>query len=151
MSEAISEFCQEEHNNKIEQVEAELLNFPQVDCPVTNHFAPDVYAREIFMPAGSIVIGHKHKTEHFNIVLSGSANVMCDDKIEYIEAPSIFVSKPGVRKVLYILEDMRWVTIHPTKETDMDKLEEICIEKSDSWKEFHITQEEMNKLREDVK
>jgi hypothetical protein len=38
------------------------------------------------------------------------------------------VSKAGVQKVLYILTDMTWQTVHVTDETDLEKLEELLIE-----------------------
>lgn len=115
---------------QIELLEEKLLQIQQLDTPVTHHFAPGVYVREIFMPAGAFIIGHEHKTEHFNVVLSGKASVLCDGKVIDITAPYIFVSKPGVRKMLFIKEDVRWATIHPSEETDLEKLEPLLIHKS---------------------
>jgi hypothetical protein len=107
----------------------EFKKIDQVDCPVTHRYAPGVYLREIFMPAGSIVIGKIHKTEHFNILLSGSCLLRHDDgTVERLESPRTFVSKAGVQKVLYILTDMTWQTVHVTDETDLEKLEELLIE-----------------------
>jgi hypothetical protein len=48
-------------------------------------------------------------------------------KVEWIEGPCTFVSAAGVRKVLFILEDMEWTTVHPTGETDLPKLEELLV------------------------
>lgn len=123
------------YRDTIEQVEAKLLTVPQVECPLRHMFAPNVYLREVTMPKGSVIIGHEHKTEHFNIVLKGSANVVVDGVSEYIEAPCIFVSKAGVRKVLTILEEMVWATVHPTDKTEMADLEEELIIKSESFLE----------------
>lgn len=120
-------------DERLERAEGQLLELPQVECPVTNHFAPHVYLREIFMPAGAIIIGHKHRTRHFNVVLSGRATVMMDGVIHDIVAPCIFVSEPGVRKVLHIVEDMRWATVHPSEETDLTRLEAQLIVKSNAW------------------
>lgn len=122
-------------NAAIEEIEAKLLCMPQVDMPVVNRFAPDVYMREIFMPKDTFVIGHQHKTEHFNVVLTGRATVYMAGEIAEVVAPCVFVSKPGVRKVLFIHEDMKWATVHPTKETDLDKLDEQLIIKSHAWTE----------------
>lgn len=120
-------------NAAIERVEAALLSQPQLDLPLTHLFAPDIYWREIFMPAGSVVIGHEHKTEHFNVVLTGRARVSIEGEWHDIVAPQVFVSKPGVRKVLHILEDVRWATIHATQETDPAKMEELFIVKSETF------------------
>jgi len=129
---------------RIEQVEAKLLPLPQVDCPLVHHFAPGVYMREVLMPRGTFVIGHQHKTKHFNIVLTGRAAVMMDGKLHHIIAPCIFVSEPGVRKVLYIFETMRWATTHPTDLTELKDLEDALITKSESFQAF----EDMKKLKE---
>lgn len=120
---------------EIEQVEAEHLRLPQVEMPLTHLFPPGVYYREIFMPKDAFVIGHQHKTEHLNIVLSGKANVLCDGQVMEIKAPHVFISKAGVRKMLHIIEDMRWATIHPTNETDLAKLEVLLIDKSQAWQD----------------
>jgi hypothetical protein len=119
--------------SEIEMLEARLLHAPQVEIPLTHLFAPHVYWREVFMPKGSFVIGHQHKTEHFNVVLTGRARVLMAGEMHEIVAPCVMTSGAGVRKILYIEEDMRWATIHPTDETDMERLEEELIIKSDSF------------------
>jgi hypothetical protein len=102
----------------------ELSKLPQTDCPVQHHFSPGVYLREIFMPAGTTVIGKIHRTEHLNIIERGRCAIRHDDgRVEILEAPLTFVSKAGVQKVLHILEDTVWKTIHPTATRDMEQLE----------------------------
>jgi hypothetical protein len=128
----------------VEIAEEQLLKMPQVDCPVTHYFAPGVYCREIFMPAGAMVIGHKHKTEHMNIVITGAARVMIDGIVQEIRAPFSFKSGVGVRKVLFIIEDMRWMTVHPTEETEEGKLETLLIEKSET---FLVHAEQIKQLK----
>jgi len=120
-------------NDQIENLERELLSLPQVECPLKHNFAPGVYMREITMPAGSLIIGHEHLTEHFNVILTGKARVMIDGVIEDLVAPCYFISKPNVRKVLYIVEEMKFATIHPTEETSVDVLEQTLIRKSNSF------------------
>lgn len=109
-----------------------LAGEPQVECPLVHRFAPGVYLREIFMPAGSIVIGKIHKTRHFNVVLKGRCHLVSEDgSVVELVAPCTFVSDAGVQKVLYIDEDTVWQTVHPTSETDLDKLDAELIEPAD--------------------
>lgn len=131
----------------IESIEAKMLDWPQVECPLTHYFPPGVYLREIFMPAGSIIIGHEHKTRHVNLVLTGKALVMVNGHPFMLEAPNCFESEPGVRKVLFILEDMRFTTVHanPDNETDLDKLAERLIVKSPTFLQYH---EDIARLKE---
>lgn len=107
----------------------ELSKLPQTECPLTHRFAPGVYLREISMPAGSVVIGKIHRTEHFNVLIRGACLIVHDDgRREELRAPLTFVSKAGVQKVLYILENTIWQTIHPTTETDFGRLEAELIQ-----------------------
>jgi hypothetical protein len=101
----------------------------QTDCPLKHHFSPGLYLREIFMPAGTVVVGRVHKTEHFNILVKGACVIVHDDfRREELRAPMVFVSKAGVQKVLYILEDMIWMTTHVTDETDLEKIEPLLVD-----------------------
>ena len=123
--------------DKIEAVEDFILqNVPQEDCPLQHHFAPGIYMREILMRKGLVVIGHEHNTEHLNVVHTGSATVIMDGVMHHIVAPAIFKSMPHVRKILYIHEDMLWSTIHPTEETNIDKLTETLVTKSLSYLKY---------------
>ena len=132
-----------EINQKIEELAAEELRRPQVDCPVTHFFTPGLYMRQIFMPAGTFIIGHEHKTEHFNIVLTGKARVLIGEEIEEITAPCIFISGAGIRKCLLVEEDMTWLTTHVTTETDPEKLMELLVVKSEARIQYD---EELKKL-----
>lgn len=118
------------HLEEVESIEEILLRLPQLEIPTYHSFSPGVYVREVVMPAGAFVIGHQHKTKHFNFVLSGRARVMMDGVLQEIVAPCYFESGENVRKILHIEEEMRWATIHATPETDLAKLEELLIVKS---------------------
>lgn len=101
----------------------------QVECPLKHHFAPGLYLREIFMPAGTVVVGRVHKTRHFNVLVQGACYIVHDDgRREELRAPMVFVSDIGIQKILYILEDMIWMTMHCSDETDISKLDELLVE-----------------------
>jgi len=100
-------------------------------CPVANQFSEGVYARTIFMPKGAMVVGKKHKTRHFNFIMTGEAWLWMDGHKSYIKAPYLLESFEGVRKVLHIVEDMHWTTIHPTDSTDIAEIEADIIKEED--------------------
>lgn len=133
----------------IETMERALLEAPQVDCPVTHRFAPGLYIREIFVPAGAVIVGHEHKAETLNILLQGAALVAHDGKVEEMVAPLTFNSAPGVRKAAVVLDDMVWINVHPnpTNETDPAKLEEMFIVKSDAFLEVQRQLELLKEAR----
>lgn len=117
---------------QLEQLESKMLQLPQVDHQTTHVFAPGIYWREVEIPAGALVLGHQHKTEHLNVMLSGRVRVLSDGQVIELTAPQVFASKPGTRKLVYAVEPTRWANVHanPTDETDLGKLEVIFIEKS---------------------
>lgn len=111
-------------SEKVNFLGYQLAQFPQVPCPVNHYFAPGVYVREIFMPAGSIVIGKIHRTEHMNIIERGVISLFSPEGTHLLRAPVTFNSGVGVQKVLFIHEDSIWKTIHVTTETDIPTLEQ---------------------------
>lgn len=141
---------------KVERVELALLGQEQADCPVVHRFGPNVYIRELSIQAGAIAIGHYQKTEHLNIMLKGRVTMLLENgTTREVTAPTIFVSKPG-RKIGYIHEDMVWLNVYSTSETDVEKLENMFIDKSDSWLQCNEMRNGMSKLthagdREDYK
>lgn len=106
----------------------QVVEIPEDGLPLTHTFSNGVYAREIFMPAGMLVVGHLHKTRHLNIVSTGSAYVWMGGEIVHIKAPYTFESDCNIRKVLFILEDMFWTTIHVTDETDIEKITDSTVD-----------------------
>ena len=108
------------------------IDISEGELPLTHTFSDGVYAREIFMPKGMFVVGHVHNTTHLNIVSTGKALVMIDGEMVEITTPYTFESKAGTRKVLYILEDMFWTTIHTTNETNIEILEDRLVDKKAS-------------------
>jgi len=117
----------------LDDIEAMMLAAPQIDCPVAHHFGHGIYMREVFMPAGTYIMGHAHRHEHMNIMLKGKMAVLVNGEAKVIEGPYIFTGQPG-RKFAYIIEDTVFVNAYATDETNVDKLEEMFVDKSDAWK-----------------
>lgn len=119
----------------LQVVEKTMLDMPQVDCPVIHRFGPGVYIREVMIPAGTFAIGHHQNFEHMNVMLKGRVTVLNDDgSTAELAAPMMFVGKPG-RKIGYIHEDVVWLNVYATTETDVETLENTFITKSDAWLE----------------
>ena len=111
------------------RLEAEMRKHPQLDLEVIHHFAPGIYARELFIPAGVLLTGKIHKTEHLNILAKGRIEISnMGESLELI-APQTFVSPPGTKRAGYAHEDSVWITIHPTEETDIEIIEQQVIAK----------------------
>ena len=110
--------------SKLDDLEAAIVTGPPADCPVTHRFAPGLYIREIFIPAGTLLTSAIHKTEHPFVLAQGRIAVVSDNEGQVIyEAPHVGITQPGTRRALFAQTDVVWVTIHKTDKTD---LEEIC-------------------------
>lgn len=126
---------------KVQTLEKHFLNEKQADCPVTHIFAPNIYIRQVAIPAGTFSIGHYQTTEHLNIMLKGRVTIVNEDgSHSELVAPQTFVAKPG-RKIGYIHEDMIWQNVYSTNETDVEKLEAMFLHKSITWQEHQKSQE----------
>tara|TARA_R110000868_G_scaffold48984_1_gene158360 strand:- start:83 stop:538 length:456 start_codon:yes stop_codon:yes gene_type:complete len=109
--------------DQIQNLQNVFLTYDQVDCPVTHHFAPGVYAREIRVPAGTIVIGKIHIHAHLNIISKGSGFVATETGREYFNAPYTFTSQVGTKRAVHAITDVIWTTIHLTEKTDLAEIE----------------------------
>ncbi len=119
---------------ELDVLESALLEQPQVECETFHHFGPGVYAREANFPAGTFIMGQKHKFAMMNIMLKGKMSVLDGDgEVLVLTAPMIFTSPPG-RKCAFVHEDSTWMNVMASEETDIDKLEDIFVEKSDAFK-----------------
>lgn len=99
-------------------------------CPVMHEFVPGAYIRKIFMPAGTLLTSKIHKTRHPYFVMTGHCTVATENGTEEIVAPKHGITEPGTKRVLYIHQDTVWITVHPTDETDLEKIEDQIIAKS---------------------
>ena len=123
--------------NVVRDVQKQLSESPDViDVPVQHHFAPGVYMRQMDAAAGTLVVSKMHRTEHMNILLKGSLTVATENGIELLKAPCVLKSMPGTKRIGYFHEDSSWITIHPTSDTDLEKIEQQVIVPDDEIDQF---------------
>jgi len=113
--------------DKVLALEAMMKQEPQVEIPVFHYFSRGVYAREIHIPAGTLLTGEIHKFENLNILSKGDISVMTDDGVKRVQAPFTIVSPPGTKRIALAHTDCIWTTIHGTFLKDVDKIKKIFI------------------------
>ncbi|EXH09903.1 MULTISPECIES: hypothetical protein [Acinetobacter calcoaceticus/baumannii complex] len=106
------------------------------DFPITHHFAPNVYMRQMDAKAGTFCVSKMHRTEHFIMFLTGSCSVMTENGIEHIKAPCVLRTMPGTQRVGYFHEDTSCITIHPTQSTDLKEIEQQVIVPEEEKEQF---------------
>lgn len=103
--------------------------------PVSNHFLRTgglgVYVRELPIPKGVFMTGHKHRTDHVCMLLKGKLLLHVDGQTKEILPGACFVAKAGSRKAVEAAEDSIFCTLHATDTTDEAALEAELIEKSE--------------------
>lgn len=107
-----------------------LKQFEQRECPLKHTFAPGMYAREIFLPADTFIVGKIHKHAHLNIVTRGRCTVVTEfgrKEIDATNGPVTFTSDAGAKRALYVHEDTVWTTIHAVQSTDLAEIEREII------------------------
>lgn len=102
------------------------------DCTLKHYFTPVdeeygccAYAREMFIPKDTVIIGKIHKHQHLNFITKGKVSVMTEFGKKYFEAPCTFVSEIGLKRAVYAEEDTLWTTVHLTKHQGEEKLNTI--------------------------
>ncbi len=128
-----------ERDRKIDALEAGIRkDLPPVDCPVTNHFAPGLYAREMFIPAGTILTGKIHKFANLSIMSAGALRLFMEDgSTKEVRAPFTYVAEPGTRRAALALEDTVWTVVHATTETDVAEIEkQVVCQTADEYRLF---------------
>ena len=111
--------------------EAIKRELPLLDLPVKHYFSQGVYARELFIPKGTVLTGKIHKYQQLNIMSQGDLSVLTEDGVKRVKAPFTIVSPPGTKRVAYAHEDTVWTTIHGTELTDVDEIESAFIAQSE--------------------
>jgi quercetin dioxygenase-like cupin family protein len=118
---------------EIDRLQAELVKLPQYEPKTQHHFAHGLYLRTVWSPAGSVIVGKVHKTEHFYAVLSGRIRVTTDQGVIELDArdgPQILACPIGTKRAVFVLEDAWRMNVHlnPKNITDIEALEAELVE-----------------------
>ena len=119
----------EERDRKVDALEAGIVrDLEPVELKHIDHFSKGVYARELHIPAGTVLTGKVHKYENLNILSQGRMSVFMEDgTVLNVQAPYTVVSPPGTRRAAFAHSDCVWTTIHGTEEKDVDVIEKLFV------------------------
>jgi len=132
-----TEYTKEEFRHGIMSLQEKMLSDENVKtpethpdfCPVKHTFCKQQYIREIFNPAGSMLVTKIHKVEHPFFLLKGEMSVLSEEGEMHITAPYYGVTPIGTKRVIVAHTDCTFVTVHPTDKTSLEEIEDDLIAK----------------------
>lgn len=114
--------------DKVKALQAEVLKLPQYEPETKHYFHGGMYCREVFRPAGVLVIGAVHKKEHFYMIVSGTVAITTDDSVQEVIGPRLFLSKPGAKRAVYAVTDALCMTFHAIEAKTVEEAEAELVE-----------------------
>ncbi len=97
--------------------------------PLKHSFADGCYIREVSTTPGQLVVSKIHKVAHPFFLLKGEMSILTEEGVKRIKAPYYGITPAGTKRVLLTHSDIIFVTVHVTKETDLQKIEDELIAK----------------------
>ncbi len=109
------------------------------EMPIRQMCSGGIYARELFIPKGTVLTGRMYLIDHIDFMVFGDMTVTSDDGSKRISGYNILPGKAGKKRAGYAHEDTLWVTFCTTEEyTEAYYLEHIAIEDSDKYEQALI-------------
>lgn len=122
------EFAQKESTGLVNNLQTELLKFQQFEPPTEHIFHGGMYCRQVWRPAGCVIVGKVHKKEHFYMVVSGTVTVTTDNGVQTITGPFLLCSKPGTKRAVYAETDALCMTFHRVDSDNVEDVEKELVE-----------------------
>ena len=99
------------------------------DGNLKHYFTKGIYARELTIPAGTVMTSKLHKLPRLCIISQGDITFTSEFGTKRIRAPYTAVFPPGSKVALFTHTETVWTAIHGTDETDLEMLEDNLIAK----------------------
>lgn len=124
MNEVISGLC----DDKVQALQNQMLKLPQIELPTEHIFHGGMYCRQVWRPAGCVIVGKVHKKEHFYMVVAGTVRVTTDEGVQELTGPFLLCSKPGTKRAVYAVTDALCMTIHRADSDTVEAVEAELVE-----------------------
>jgi len=113
---------------QVERLQSEVSKHDQYEAPTEHLFHGGMYCRQVWRPAGCVIIGKIHKKEHFYMVVFGTVVITTDDGVKRITGPQILCSSPGTKRAVYAETDALCMTIHRVESDSVETVESELVE-----------------------
>ena len=113
---------------RVNRLQEEVSKLPQFEPTTVHTFHGGMYCREVFRPAGVVIVGKVHKKEHFYFVVSGTVLITTEDGMMEVTGPKLLCGMPGTKRAVYALTDAFCMTFHATQSASVEAAEEELVE-----------------------
>lgn len=117
----------ETYRHSVMSLQDQMISLPQTECPLVHRFASGVYAREVTIPADTIVIGKIHRHDHINFLMKGEITVVTEEGSQRIVAPCTFISPAFTKRAAYTHSEVVWTNVIASGKTDPEEIEQDVI------------------------
>ena len=117
---------------KVQTLQNVISQLPQYEPETKHTFHAGMYCREVWRPAGVIIVGKVHKKEHFYLIVSGTVAITTDEGVKSVTGPTLLCSKPGTKRAVYAETDALCMTFHVVDAKTIEDAEQELVEEDDS-------------------
>jgi hypothetical protein len=118
--------------SKVQALQDVISQMPQYEPETKHTFHAGMYCREVWRPAGVIVVGKIHKKEHFYLIVSGTVSITTDEGVKSVTGPHLLCSKPGTKRAVYAETDALCMTFHVVDAKTIEDAEHELVEEDDA-------------------
>ena len=94
-----------------------------VETSVSHYHTKDLYGRRVVVPTGTFFTTAVHKVDHISTALRGRITILnADGTSQEVVAPDVFVTLAGTHRVVYVHEEVEFLTVHHCEEQDNNKV-----------------------------
>lgn len=94
---------------------------------IEHFYAGDIYSKAAHIPAGHILVQHKHKYDHLSVLASGTVIVEVDGVRAEHTGPTCLNIKAGAHHGVRALTDAVWYCIHSVTDAEKEDADELLI------------------------
>lgn len=106
----------------VRELEAFMLQLPQVDLETSHLVHGRMYARTILIPAGTVLTGAETKCDNICVVV-GDITVTTDDGTVRLTGHHVIPARAGFKRAGMAHADTMWTTFMQTDEVEVEAIE----------------------------
>ena len=114
--------------SKVQALQDVISKMPQYEPETKHTFHAGMYCREVWRPAGVLVVGKIHKKEHFYLIVSGTVAITTDEGVKSVTGPHLLCSTPGTKRAVYAQTDALCMTFHVVDAKTIEDAEQELVE-----------------------